>query len=184
MKVAPLSLSSANSTSSKKTPSFKASLVCTPKAFENILTSLSSSHSTYSRLHSAEETEKMFGKEPFSAVKTYREFRKTFEEQTREALSGYRFILTPSSSIDCLLGLKLQTPDKKTLNFYNSLINPVNIFRPINKAKTLNGTMYEILLTGAALLKRNGKRWDGNNPCIALIKKLVNTDQLTYPPVI
>lgn len=174
MKIISLNFNNTNATSNKKAPAFKASLVCTPKAFEKILTSLSFNHSLYSRIHSAEETEKMFGKEPFSAIKKYREFRKEFEDQTKEALPGYRFILTPNSNLEHTLGLKLQTPDKKTLNFYNALIDPTNIFKPINKGKTINGTTWEILLTGAELLRRSGKRWDESNPCVALIKKLVN----------
>lgn len=176
MKITPLNLNNTNATSNKKTPAFKASLVCTSSAFRSILRDMNIYHDLYLTRHSAQETEKIFGKEPFSAVKKYREFRKEFEAQTREALPDYRFILTHSSSEDGFFGLKLQTPDKKTLNFYNALIDSGNIFKPINKAKTLNGTTYEILLTGAELLRRSGKRWDESNPCVALVKKLVNSD--------
>lgn len=178
MKVASLNLNNANSTSSKKTPSFRASLVCTSKAFENILTNLSNAYALYSKIHTAEETEKMFGKKPFNAVKKYREFRRTFEEQTREALPGYRFILIPSTdpNLTHTLGLKLQTPKKKILNFYNGLIDPQNIMMTINKGKTLNTMTYELLLTGARLLRKKGKHFDESNPCMSLLKKLTSSN--------
>lgn len=180
MKISSLSLSTVNSNTNtntmanKKAPSFGASLVCTPKAFKIVLTRLSEIHSLFSRIKPAEEVEQMFGKEPFSAVEKYREFRKNFEEQTREALPGYRFILTPSSRMDHALGLKLQTPDKKTFDFNNALIDPTAICSPRNKEGNLNSMAYEILLTGAELLRRSGKRLDESNTCVALIRKLAN----------
>lgn len=171
MNIMPITPSN-NKSNNKKAPSFRATIICADGAYNKILKELSYIHDSYAARNSAEIVAEKFGVEPFNPVKMFRDFRKNFENQTKELLPSYKFVLTPSD--DIALNVSLQLPDGKMLKPSGTrlIVDIAGMIPRSEKEKTWSFMANDILLSGIDLIAKNGKNWDEGNPCWVLYKKL------------